>query len=1122
MPTPQAKREGQLLAEASPPSPSGSQSSTQSLFNSSNFSLDVPGPSSRTHPHGSHARSRSAGDSGNKITAFPFGQSMSSDFAPITPSGSSQARPAPFFWDSSRGARATAVERAANSPRPTNGQNGRHADVFLFGQDGKDAPTSTFSFGDLHNFSPLQSPRASPTIRHPKASLQVRSHNPSPGSSPAVTASVSGGFLSPPRLSLNNQSSPSISEINNRTRSLSLAEPRTETADALSTSLLPPSHSIVNSGDHPEAYDPRVEPGPTHEYFTIDFQQRLREGASIAKETVAAIEKVESAMKLDDEAGELLKQARELSAMRSDVTRTIAILGDSGEGQSRSLSGPLRLLVFLSADWLRKKQPHQLITSFSRPCTNGKSDYQNFVTLYKDLTKPHRQGDIGSACTSVVTEYRHKLERHTAAITIEVEYLSSDGIESLLRELLWSYRQLYLPLVEEAETSGKDYAKFQAESDHAWSTLSTAFGHQQSFSKDLLRDMSDGASERALDQLIRWSREIEWPVGGEQGRWTATATTAWDCCEKTRIFMQDRLWPFTKVIRMYLGSQILKTGVVLADLPGLQDTNLARVRSTQEYLMQCDNIFIVAKISRAVTNSSVKSSMYWALSRHAPMEWEQEAGRNFNISVVCTRSEDINIEAAKREFCGPGKQIATEVIARLEEEIEDAKRSSDRQRKKELKKRLEFLLIRARNAHVREGLQRAYSSEIPGGRLNVFCVSNKLYEKYSRKGPPEFIQETGIVELRRFCHSVTAEAQLKEGQHFLRSRLPSLLNSLGLWAGSRLSAHVVPPSTSTASLTESLERLKERAPQSISGFKKDFLESFDELIMSFFTSRDHQWDVSARTEAKKWETDWHWSNTPQPQVRIIGANDANTIDLAQYNAWCLRNGNHCTLKREATDWNAQIIWKMRMELNFQWDLVMEEVAAVFKAFQEDYTMGLMRMKAKVLEITESVDTEAMASLVTGIDSMISSWNYKVELMKQSFARDVEALRRRASESHSNSYILNEMVASYRSASSHSGGGKAARQKAIVGGKISGGTIFPNISIRLSTELHTLVGKKGQELNQLMSDSLRRLDNDVAMAVRLFSSENSVNRNNDPDAERLKAFKRQIDSLKAGQSTIVVV
>jgi hypothetical protein len=72
---------------------------------------------------------------------------------------------------------------------------------------------------------------------------------------------------------------------------------------------------------------------------------------------------------------------------------------------------------------------------------------------------------------------------------------------------------------------------------------------------------------------------------------------------------------------------------------GLHDTNLARVRATQNYLLRCNNIFIVAKISRAVTDQSLKSSLFSALSLHIPLEWEESGGKSLNIAVVCTRSE---------------------------------------------------------------------------------------------------------------------------------------------------------------------------------------------------------------------------------------------------------------------------------------------------------------------------------------------------------------------------------------------------------------------------------------------------------------------------------------------------
>lgn len=75
---------------------------------------------------------------------------------------------------------------------------------------------------------------------------------------------------------------------------------------------------------------------------------------------------------------------------------------------------------------------------------------------------------------------------------------------------------------------------------------------------------------------------------------------------------------------------------------------MARVRATQDYLIKCDNIFIVAKISRAITDQSLKSSLFWVISRHVPMEWEKSGGKNFKLAVVCTKSEVLTISVSFR------------------------------------------------------------------------------------------------------------------------------------------------------------------------------------------------------------------------------------------------------------------------------------------------------------------------------------------------------------------------------------------------------------------------------------------------------------------------------------------
>ena len=51
------------------------------------------------------------------------------------------------------------------------------------------------------------------------------------------------------------------------------------------------------------------------------------------------------------------------------------------------------------------------------------------------------------------------------------------------------------------------------------------------------------------------------------------------------------------------------------------------------------------------------------------------------------------------------------------------------------------------------------------------------------------VRASGIPELRLFCHSITAGAQLLEAKHFLQSKLSSLLNSIELWA---ISSPVLP------------------------------------------------------------------------------------------------------------------------------------------------------------------------------------------------------------------------------------------------------------------------------------------------------------------------------------------
>lgn len=156
---------------------------------------------------------------------------------------------------------------------------------------------------------------------------------------------------------------------------------------------------------------------------------------------------------------------------------------------------------------------------------------------------------MSSACTTVVTEYRQMDLGQAQRIKIEVEYLSEMASKEHIKELLWSFRRsIFLPDVSEGSLSATGYTKDE-ESKQAWLTLSAAFGSEEGFNHNFLCDQSDRAFERITDQLVQWSKNIPWPSGSTDGKWTTYAETADECFEYTRPFVRDRLWPFTRIIR---------------------------------------------------------------------------------------------------------------------------------------------------------------------------------------------------------------------------------------------------------------------------------------------------------------------------------------------------------------------------------------------------------------------------------------------------------------------------------------------------------------------------------------------------------------------------------------------
>ncbi|KAM0326265.1 hypothetical protein ACHAQA_006862 [Verticillium albo-atrum] len=497
---------------------------------------------------------------------------------------------------------------------------------------------------------------------------------------------------------------------------------------------------------------------------------------------------------------------------------------------------------------------------------------------------------------------------------------------------------------------------------------------------------------------------------------------------------------------------------------GLHDTNLARVKATQDYLLKCDRLLIVSKIARAITDQSVRSTLFSVVARHMPMEWKESGGKKLRLAVVCTEAERINIKTAMTEFCGEGKRISSEDMERLEADTQAAKASGDNKAKKGAKRRLEFALITARAAHVTDALQKRYSDET-GGHLDVFCVGNQAYEKFCRKGNTEFVKASGIPKLRQFCITITADDRLLDARNVIRSEIPSLLNSADLWTSSNM-PHGAFDQLDKSNMLQHLENIRSQVPEYITRLREAFVDCFKEQIMGLWNS---------------------------------------------YNTWCRHNGKHSTSTHENVDWNSQIIWKMRMELAFQWDILEEEVPTLFKKLMEDLSKELTWLKDDT--ILQASATPHRDLLIDSVDAIDQLWKYNVELEGQKLARGLAHIRKQASESNETSYILGEMLGTYRTASTHSGALFSARanssgtaeeeigkgifelQKADVGGHIRGETLFSNIAIRMSNDVDALGRRTEESVGILVKQVMERLDYDIKMALKegelATGAENSV-------------------------------
>lgn len=100
-------------------------------------------------------------------------------------------------------------------------------------------------------------------------------------------------------------------------------------------------------------------------------------------------------------------------------------------------------------------------------------------------------------------------------------------------------------------------------------------------------------------------------------------------------------WPLIRVVKIQVKSDVLKTGAVVVDLPGVHDANQARAAVADGYMKKCTGLWVVAPITRAVDDKSAQKLLGEGFKRQLLMD----GGYN-SLTFICSKSDNISVSEA--------------------------------------------------------------------------------------------------------------------------------------------------------------------------------------------------------------------------------------------------------------------------------------------------------------------------------------------------------------------------------------------------------------------------------------------------------------------------------------------
>ncbi|KAF2263942.1 hypothetical protein CC78DRAFT_581063 [Lojkania enalia] len=737
--------------------------------------------------------------------------------------------------------------------------------------------------------------------------------------------------------------------------------------------LISPSAPVQLPGDE-LLYDVAKEESPKKRFFEPDFQAALTASKQEMKDISLTIWGCPASHRLGSDLHALKQWAQQLSEFEPLRTRTVGLVGDAGVGKSSLVNSLL--------------------------------DQPDFS--HSNIDNNHS--------TSIITEYRFRAAHYDEPFSVEVDYMSSEEIKELIEELVRSVRACYIPAFQDIDDL-EERQEITNRSGKAWQTLHSMFRNQPIFTKEFLLEHASDVDTPLLNILQKWASDFlsRRPGGQESRMWSSTAFTSEECIDKLDEFTRDpvdvntpALWPFIRVIRVYLRAGILQSGLVLVDCPSPRELNFARARATERYLRNCHEIFAVTTMEKALNDKAVVDIIK-RNRQHRPLR------------IVCTKADIVNAREVERRVPDVSIQVRTwrQQIESLQKQVKRAEAQrrqgfpgalEEEARCRDMLQDMQFglkkLLIDRRNNEITTQLINNYSGDVKDGNLEIFCISNKDYfaHRYDEQRLAESrLELTGILGLRKYCHSIPAAAQFDAAAAFIEHEVPAFLGSLKQWSVSGSDIDV----NKEEEIRHLMKCLEETAIRKLvlptahtQVTRSNLNQEFASAILHPLREHRSEWRSAALEASKEWsKASW---------------------DAKDYTAFCRNYGNYISSTTGPRSWNEELIEPMRFHLQGKWGQFEEEI----EHSKQELIHSIERVFKEISKPLKGKSPSkyipaAPTRLQTLLDTLPHRLSTCIHHVDTSFADLLEGTQQLASDSlygHNSSYINSLMAPIYHSTS----------------------------------------------------------------------------------------------------------